>query len=98
MLHDSPPNPVPVSKMETPPRLRHLTLVPRSGLSNRLRAIAAARRLCRNLGAHCTVVWKWGEFEAFFNPLPDVEFIPATPPPFADKRIELKPLMHDPER
>ena len=47
--------------------LKHLVISPRSGLGNRLRAIASARRLCDLCGARCTVHWTWGNFEDFFS-------------------------------
>jgi hypothetical protein len=47
--------------------LKRLTLVPKSGLCNRLQAIASARRLCQQLGAKCIVVWNWGTFDSLFT-------------------------------
>jgi hypothetical protein len=63
----------------SPVRLRHLTLTPTGGIGNRLRAIASARRLCRNVGARCSVIWDWGRFDDYFEPPGDVEFISPRP-------------------
>src|ERR1700742_2829399 len=68
-------------------QLRHLTLVPRHGMCNRLRAIASVRRLCRQLEARCSVVWEWGKFEDFFAAIPDLEFIDAPYSGTADKKV-----------
>jgi hypothetical protein len=72
------------------PRLNHLVLVPRSGLANRMRAIAAARRLCQLAGAHCTIVWDWGDYAALFEPDPDIEVISRIPPELASKYLAIR--------
>ena len=51
--------------------LQHLIIASGSGMCNRLRAIASARRLCRRFGARCSIVWDWGDFHRYFAPLPD---------------------------
>ncbi|MDX1948306.1 MAG: hypothetical protein SFU86_23145 [Pirellulaceae bacterium] len=56
--------------------LRRLVLASGSGLCNRLRAIASARRLCARVGARCHIVWNWGQFHRFFAPLPDATLCP----------------------
>jgi hypothetical protein len=78
-------------------RLRHLILIPHSGMCNRLRAVASARRLCKLLGAKCTLVWDWGCFEDFFEHLPDINIIPSSPVK-VDKLIRHKPFHQDPSR
>jgi hypothetical protein len=79
------------------PALRRLTLVPLSGMCNRLRAIASARRLCTQLGARCSVVWDWGDFWRFFAPLPDLKVVGAGPP-IVDKQERHYPMRLDPNR
>jgi hypothetical protein len=59
------------------PQLQNLTLIPHSGLCNRLRAIASARRLCADVAAQCCVVWDWGEYASFFEPSPDISVVPS---------------------
>ena len=54
--------------------LKHLVVYPRSGLCNRMRAIASAKRLCSRTGARCTIVWDWGDYHAFFDD--DTEWVP----------------------
>lgn len=49
--------------------LQHLRLVPLGGLCNRIRAVASAMRICEKIGAHCEIVWEWGDFHSFFKPL-----------------------------
>ena len=39
--------------------LQHLVVEPYNGLCNRIRVIAAAKRLAALSGARCTVVWDW---------------------------------------
>jgi hypothetical protein len=56
-------------------RLRSLTLIPTGGIGNRLRAIASARRLCKIVGARCSIIWDWGNYEDFFEPLSDASVI-----------------------
>ena len=63
--------------------LEHLVLVPRSGLANRMRAIAAAKRLCQMSGARCTVVWDWQNYEALFAPDFAIEVVSQIPPDLA---------------
>src|SRR5262245_209201 len=58
--------------------LEHLVVVPRSGLCNRLRAIASAERIASRSGARCTIVWDWGEYDALFDD--DTEWVPYAPP------------------
>jgi hypothetical protein len=55
--------------------LEHLILVPKSGLCNRLRAIASARRLCHRLGARCSLVWDWGDFWQYFAAIPALDVL-----------------------
>jgi len=59
--------------------LKHLVLVPINGMCNRMRAIASACRLCRLVGAQCTVEWKWGDIESFFQPMQDLAFCSNAP-------------------
>ncbi len=59
--------------------LEHLILSPQNGLCNRLRAIAAARRICRRFEAKCSVVWDWGDFWRFFAPLADLKIVRFRP-------------------
>ena len=63
--------------------LEHLVLVPRSGLANRIRAIAAAKRLCQRSGARCTIVWDWQNYEALFESDPAIEVLSQIPPNLA---------------
>jgi len=63
--------------------LEHLVLVPRSGLANRMRAIAAAKRLCQRSGARCTVVWDWQDYQALFERDRAIEVISRIPPNIA---------------
>lgn len=44
-----------------------------------MRAIAAARRLCTIAGARCTLVWDWGCFADFFEPMSNVDVVKASP-------------------
>jgi hypothetical protein len=59
--------------------LEHLILVPEAGLCNRLRAIASARRLCQRVGAKCSLVWDWGDFEHFFAPVAALDVLSVGP-------------------
>jgi hypothetical protein len=59
--------------------LEHLILVPQGGLCNRLRAIASALRLCRRLGAKCSLVWNWGNFWHVFAPIPTLDVLSFSP-------------------
>lgn len=63
--------------------LEHLVLVPRSGLANRIRTIAAAKRLCQMSDARCTVVWDWQNYEALFAPDSTIEVVSQIPPSLA---------------
>jgi hypothetical protein len=72
-----------------PPYLKKLVLVPNSGLCNRLRAIASARRLCRQFQAHCIIVWKGGNFYNFFSPAPDFEIVRVRPFKVQQREIHL---------
>ncbi len=65
--------------------LEHLVLVPRSGLANRMRAVAAAKRLCQMSGARCTVVWDWPDYSALFAKDPAIEVVSQIPPDLAPK-------------
>jgi hypothetical protein len=56
------------------PMLEHLVVYPRSGLCNRMRAIASAKRLCVKAGARCTVIWDWGDYRALFDD--DTDWMP----------------------
>ncbi len=56
--------------------LEHLVVYPRSGLCNRTRAIASAKRLCSRTGARC--VWDWGDYRTFFDD--DTEWMPYSAP------------------
>jgi hypothetical protein len=56
--------------------LEHLVVYPISGLCNRMRAIASAKRLCARAGARCTILWDWGDYRALFDD--DTEWIPHT--------------------
>lgn len=55
--------------------LSRLTLVTANGICNRLRTIAAARRLCAQFNAQCRIVWTWGKFDDFFAKPTDIVFI-----------------------
>jgi len=55
--------------------LEHLIVAPCEGLCNRMRAIGSARRLCRRLGARCSILWNWDEFTRFFAPLSDADVV-----------------------
>ena len=57
--------------------LEHLVISPGSGLGNRLRAIASARRLCEMCHARCTVHWTWGNFEDLFCLEPSLDWTPV---------------------
>jgi len=46
--------------------LKHLAIVSKSGLCNRLRAIASAKRVCNMCGAQCTAIWDWGNYKDVF--------------------------------
>lgn len=83
--------------METRPVLNHLILVTHSGMGNRLRAIASARRLCQQINARCSIVWEWGDFWSFFAPLPDLRVFPKVPEK-AGSRIKHQPLHVNPSR
>jgi hypothetical protein len=61
------------------PTLKHLILVPTGGLCNRLRAIASARRLAKQLKSRLSLVWEWGEFQEFFVPIPEIEIVQRAP-------------------
>ena len=54
--------------------LEHLVVCPRAGLCNRMRAIASAKRLCSKVGARCTIVWDWGDYDTLFED--DTEWVP----------------------
>jgi hypothetical protein len=56
--------------------LEHLIIYPISGLCNRLRAIASAKRLCSKAEARCTIVWDWGDYRTFFDDA--TEWVPYT--------------------
>jgi hypothetical protein len=58
--------------------LEHLIVYPRSGLCNRMRAIASAKRLCSKAGARCTIVWDWGDYRALFDD--DTDWMPYKEP------------------
>jgi len=82
--------------MEARSVLQHLVLIPQSGLCNRLRAIASARRLCQRFAARCSIVWDWGDFWDLFTKVPDVEIIQNLPQP--DKVARHQPRHVDPTR
>ncbi|MDQ3623175.1 MAG: hypothetical protein M3463_11890 [Verrucomicrobiota bacterium] len=77
--------------------MRHLVVIPASGMGNRLRAIASARRLCGLLQARCSVVWDWGDIDQFFAPIPDVEIVRSRLSTVAT-RIVHRPMHVDPTR
>ncbi len=56
--------------------LEHLVVYPISGLCNRMRTIASAKRLCARAGARCTIIWDWGDYRALFDD--DTEWMPYT--------------------
>src|SRR5207248_6143689 len=62
----------------------------RSGLANRMRAIAAARRLSQLAGARCTIVWDWGDYGALFERDSDIEVISRIPPDLAVKYLRIR--------
>ncbi|MFF5211182.1 glycosyltransferase [Streptosporangium sp. NPDC000396] len=66
--------------------LEHLIVVPRGGLGNALRAVAAARRLCSLTGAKLTVVWEFGNYEALIAPDPGTEVFDRLPSHVASLR------------
>ena len=61
------------------PKLSHLVLVPKGGLGNRLRAIAAGRRLCAQIGARLTIYWDWGFCHDFFTDDDMTHFVTSVP-------------------
>jgi hypothetical protein len=77
--------------------LKHLILVPRGGLANRLRAIASARRFCRVTKVKLSLVWDWGDFTHYFKPISDVEFV-SRDDIRPDKQIIHYPMRIDPSR
>ena len=77
-------------------QLRSLTLIPHSGMCNRLLAIASARRLCKQTGANCSVVWDWGEFASLFLHPPDITIVKSASE--AEKTIRHQPFHINPTR
>lgn len=74
------------------PTLQHLVVEPRNGLCNRIRVIAAAKRLSAMSGARCTIVWNWLDYESLFEPDPTIEIVnrfPALPA----GHLRLQPLL-----
>jgi hypothetical protein len=59
--------------------LQHLVVEPYNGLGNRIRVIAAAKRLSALNGARCTVVWNWPDYESLFEPDPSIEIVSQLP-------------------
>jgi len=58
--------------------LRHLVLIPKGGLCNKMLAIACAKRLCKKVGALCTIVWDWADYRDLFDDR-EVEWISEVP-------------------
>ena len=61
------------------PTLQHLVVEPYNGLCNRIRVIAAAKRLSALSGARCTIVWNWLDYESLFEPDPTIEIVSRFP-------------------
>ena len=55
--------------------MKHLYIIPRGGLCNRLRAIASARRAAELLGSTLSVVWNWSIWGDLFEHCDDFELI-----------------------
>ncbi len=72
--------------------LQHLIIEPCGGLCNRLRAIAAARRVCQRANARCTVLWDWGDYHRLIEAQPDVQWTAEAPELTAGQYIKLRHL------
>lgn len=78
-------------------RLEHLLVKPLYGLCNRIRVIAATRRFARITGVPCAILWDWPDYEALFEPEPDIEILQSAPGGKAYCWIEDPPLGHAPK-
>src|SRR5579862_2103030 len=72
--------------------LQHLVVEPYNGLCNRIRVIAAAKRLSALSGARCTLVWDWLDYESLFEPDPSIEIVSRFPDLPAG-HLRLKPML-----
>ena len=72
--------------------LQHLVVEPCYGLCNRLRVIAAAKRLSALSGARCTIVWNWLDYDFLFEPDPLIEIVSRFPALPAG-HLRLEPLL-----
>ncbi|HTB79577.1 MAG TPA: hypothetical protein VK717_01690 [Opitutaceae bacterium] len=75
--------------------LKHLIIVPEEGLCNRIRAIAAAKRVCSVTGARCTVIWPWGDYHALFKQEAAVDWLPEIPAGIEKYYYKIRHLTRD---
>jgi hypothetical protein len=73
--------------------LEHLVISPSSGLGNRLRSIASAKRVCEISKARCTVHWTWGDFHRFFRSDSVLDWAPKIPADWAETYCHVKHLL-----
>ncbi len=78
-------------------RLEHLLVKPLYGLCNRIRVIAATRRFARLTGVPCAILWDWPDYEALFEPDPEVEILQFAPREKTYSWIEDPPLGYAPK-
>jgi Protein of unknown function (DUF1647) len=73
--------------------LEHLITEPRGGLCNRLRVVAAAKRLCTINQIRCTILWKWGDYDALLQADPAMDWIAEVPSPIEDRYTRIRHLL-----
>jgi len=78
-------------------RLEHLLVKPLYGLCNRIRVIAATRRFARITGVPCAILWDWPDYEALFEPDPEIEILQSAPQGKTYSWMEDPPLGYAPK-
>jgi Protein of unknown function (DUF1647) len=73
--------------------LEHLIAEPRGGLCNRLRVVAAAKRVCMINHIRCTILWKWGDYDALLQADPAMDWIAEVPSPIEQSYTRIRHLM-----
>jgi len=75
--------------------LEHLVLIPYGQLSNRMRTIASAKRVCEIAGARCSIVWNWPDYEALFHNDPSISLLPSLPDDLGQRYRAMRTLMNE---
>jgi len=75
--------------------LEHLILIPYGQLANRMRAIASAKRVSQMVGARCSIVWNWPDYEALFQRDPSISLLPSLPEGLEHRYHAMRTLMND---